>query len=63
MVRISIKGSRSALNKWTKFTAHALQMKASENSIEMSGSYLYIPRNETVRPRYFCLPISTFMYL
>jgi hypothetical protein len=35
----------------------------------MSGSDLFIPRNETARSRYFqniiimfCLPISTFMY-
>ncbi len=44
--------------------------RASENPIEVSGSGLCIPRNETVRPHYFqnriimfCLPISTFMYL
>jgi hypothetical protein len=44
--------------------------RAIENPIEVSGSGLCIPRNETVRPHYFqnriimfCLPISTFMYL
>ncbi len=44
--------------------------RAGENQIQMSGSDLCIPRNESALPHYFqnriitfCLPISTFMYL
>jgi hypothetical protein len=45
-------------------------IQAGENSIQMSGSNLCIPRNETARPCYFqniiimfCLSIYTLMYL